>query len=362
VPLQSILAHPTPALLAAVIATMGAESGLAVPAAAPAGDTGSAVDAASFQTIGGAARGTASGQASSAVGPGSGALRPASGAARRVVALQPEGPRQPFFCVHPAGGNTFVYKELAELLGTEQPFHAIQSDGLDDELLEDLTIAGMAASYVAAIRAVRPHGPVHLGGWSMGGLVAFEMAQQLRAAGGEAGLLVLFDTRAFTRPDDVDELPEDDVDILHALLGADLSLSLAQLQALPAHRVLSHVVEEGRRRGHLAADFGIEQAKRLLTVYKRNRRLMWDYLPRPYPGAMTLIQARERRPGENPPIGLGWDPLIAGGLATHLVPGNHNNLMIPPYVGAVAELLRTLLAAIDRGAAILPAAGSAGGR
>ncbi len=298
-PLQTIVTHSTPARLAAALARAGAE--------AP----------------------------------------PRPAAASRLVALQAEGARPPFFCVHPAGGNTVADVELAERLGPSQPFYAVQSDGLDDDLIDGLAVESMAARYVEAIRDVQARGPFHLGGWSMGGLVAYEMAQQLHAAGERVALLVLFDTRAYTRPDDVDELPEDDVEILFALYGPDLDLSLAEMQALPAAAVLPHVIERGRRAGLLAADFGPEQARRLLTVYKRNRRLMWDYLPRPYPGAMVLLQASERRRGEEPPLGLGWDELVRGGLRTHLVPGNHNNLMAAPHVAAVAAAMSRLLAGLD---------------
>ncbi len=273
--------------------------------------------------------------------------RPAVG---RLVALQPEGPRLPFFCVHPAGGNTFSYLDLVQCLGAEQPLYALQSDGLDTPFVPGLTLERMAASYADAIRQARPTGPYHVGGWSMGGLVAYEVAQQLHAAGEEVGLLVLFDTRADTRPEGFTELPEDEAELLYILYRDDLDLSREHMAALPPGEAVAYVVAQAQKAGQLPADFGVEQAKGLMAVYMRNRRLMWNYTPRPYPGSMVLFQARERRPGEELPLGLRWDGLVRGGLSTHLVPGDHNDLLVPPYVAEVAARLTRLFAEFEAGA------------
>src|SRR5262249_47406289 len=100
----------------------------------------------------------------------------------------------PFYCVHPGGGVVIPYFALARLLGPEQTFYGFQAAGLgrDDEL--DTTIEAMSTRYLQAMRAVQPIGPYLLGGWSLGGVVAFEMAQQLRKSGEEVGLLALIDS------------------------------------------------------------------------------------------------------------------------------------------------------------------------
>ncbi len=298
-PLHAVMAGSTPGRLAAALAALGAgvEDGVALPAAAAVG---------------------------------------------RLVALQPEGTRPPLFCVHPAGGNTFAYLDLVRCLGTGQPLYALQSDGLDTPFVAGLTLERMAESYVAAIRRAQPAGPYHVGGWSMGGLVAYEVAQQLLAAGEEVALLVLFDTRADTRPEGFAELPEDEAELLYILYRDELDLSRERMAALPPGGALAYVIERAQAAGQLAADFGFEQAEKLMAVYMRNRRLMWNYTPRPYAGSMVLFQARERRPGEELPVGLRWDALVRGGLATQVVPGEHNNLLTPPYVEEVAARLTRL--------------------
>src|SRR5262249_17345537 len=108
-----------------------------------------------------------------------------------VLVLQPAGDpagaggRGPFFFVHPIGGAATCYLALSRHLGPGQPFYALEDPALyDDESLDD-GFEALAARYVAAVREVRPEGPCILGGWSYGGIMAFEMARQLRALGQE---------------------------------------------------------------------------------------------------------------------------------------------------------------------------------
>ena len=111
-----------------------------------------------------------------------------------IVAIQPNGSRPPFFCIHGGGGNVLIYRALSQHLGSDQPFFGLQAQGLDGERPCLITIEEMASLYVDEIRRVQPHGPYHLGGYCMGGTVAYEMAQRLRAQGEEVALLALFDT------------------------------------------------------------------------------------------------------------------------------------------------------------------------
>ena len=121
-----------------------------------------------------------------------------------LVTIQSEGSKPPFFCVHGVGGNVVGFHELAKRMKPDFPFYGLQSQGLDGKSDLLTTIENMAAHYLKEIREVQPSGPYHLGGFSMGGLVAYEMAQQLVAAGEEVGLVVLFDTYA-TAPKSVNE-------------------------------------------------------------------------------------------------------------------------------------------------------------
>jgi len=111
-----------------------------------------------------------------------------------LVAVQVAGSRPPFFCMHGAGGTVLMYRDLSRRLGDDQPFYGLQAQGLDGSSSPLTTVEEMAALYVTEIRRVQSHGPYFLGGYCLGGTVALEVAQRLRAEGETVALLALFDT------------------------------------------------------------------------------------------------------------------------------------------------------------------------
>src|SRR5271154_5449555 len=111
-----------------------------------------------------------------------------------LVAIQPNGSRPPFFCMHPHGGNVLVYRDLAKQLGDDQPFFGLQSQGLGGTQRPLSRIEDMAAIYLKEIRKKQPRGPYLLGGYCMGGTIAYEVACQFQQIGEEVALLALFDT------------------------------------------------------------------------------------------------------------------------------------------------------------------------
>jgi acyl carrier protein len=104
-----------------------------------------------------------------------------------LVVVQSEGSRPNFFCVHGAGGNILIYRDLVKHLGTDQPFYGLQSQGLDGKGNLQTKVEDMARIYLQEVRRVQPRGPYFLGGYCMGGTVAYEMAQQLTAQGESVG-------------------------------------------------------------------------------------------------------------------------------------------------------------------------------
>jgi thioesterase domain-containing protein len=111
-----------------------------------------------------------------------------------LVAIQRSGSRPPIFALPGVDGGVVGLHTLARLLGADQPFYGLQSRGLDG-LGRPLTrIEDIAAACVQEIRGLQSGGPYHLVGMCMGGLVAWEIARQLRDAGQEVGLLALVET------------------------------------------------------------------------------------------------------------------------------------------------------------------------
>jgi thioesterase domain-containing protein len=108
--------------------------------------------------------------------------------------IKSSGNLHPFFCVHGVGGNVLNYYPLVSFLDKEQPLYGLQCRGVDGVSPLFGSVAVMAREYIKEIRQIQPHGPYFLGGGSMGGLVAFEMAQQLSSMNEPIGLLAMFDS------------------------------------------------------------------------------------------------------------------------------------------------------------------------
>lgn len=265
---------------------------------------------------------------------------------RSLVAIQPSGTRRPLFAVPGVGGNVVGYRDLSHLLGPDQPFYGLQSRGLSGTEAPRTDIVEMATAYLEEIRQVQPEGPYNLLGACMGAVVAFEMAQQLHAAGQEVGLLVLleprspFRTRRAVLPAEARTLK---------FIASRLRLYVRRLATLRGRerveyvrdrlRTLTQVVVKGDLyrgdRGDYNADF-VRQAN--LTAVHR-------YQPREYPGRVVLLLAEGRNAaaGEDDPR-LGWGRVAGHGLTAHSVPGDNSGLMLRrPNVEGLAPLLSEYL-------------------
>lgn len=111
-----------------------------------------------------------------------------------LVPLKAQGTRPPLFFVHGWGGSVFGFLELARQLPADQPCYGMQAVGLDGRVERHLTVEAMAEHYVREIISFQPAGAVSLAGYSMGGMIAFEVARQLRGRGRRVAMLALLDT------------------------------------------------------------------------------------------------------------------------------------------------------------------------
>jgi thioesterase domain-containing protein len=228
-----------------------------------------------------------------------------------------QGNRTPFFCVHAIGGAVFSYVELAQSLGLEQPFYALQARGLDGRGEPIADLEEMAAEYVRAIRAVQPDGPYRLGGWSFGGAVAFEMARQLRAEGARVDFLALLDSWS-PELSDATEATEDEV---REIVARDL--------------------------GAVGGVIAPEQRERLLTVYRAHLRALHRYRPEPWLDDSVFVTLFRAEPAPGLPVAPanGWEQLILGEIEICQIPGDHYTMLAKPQVGVLAEHLATRLGA-----------------
>jgi amino acid adenylation domain-containing protein len=259
----------------------------------------------------------------------------------RLVAMQPNGSHAPFFCVHPSGGSAFGYVHLANCFASEQPFFGLEAVGLDGEERPLERVEEMASRYLEAVQELQRTGPYRLGGWSMGGIIAFEMAHQLRERGHSVGLVAMLDTHV---PHDGGRRPlHDDLvtmfvdDLIRTLGKQPPALDVAPASMGPEQR-LALMASRLDRAGLLPPGVQQAQLQHRLDVFISNVRAFWLYRPRRYPGRINLVHAE--RSGD---LAARWRPYAAGGVASVTVPGDHFSILRPPSVQMVAEALRQSL-------------------
>ena len=214
---------------------------------------------------------------------------------------------RPFFCVHPIGGNVLAYAELAQQLETV-PFYGLQSPDPADGA--PASVEAMAEHYLAALRTVQPEGPYRLGGWSMGGAVAYEMARQLAAAGEQVELLALIDSAA---PAVDVEPPPSDLALLARFAGdlarlAGLEIPVRSLAGATVKEALANLVVQAEAAGVLPPGLDAEALGRLFEVFRSNYRALAAYRPLASTGCLTLFRAGARRRAIRPWAGPGWRP------------------------------------------------------
>ncbi len=295
-----------------------------------------------------------------------------------LVALQPHGSRPPFFCIHPPDGSIAYYRLLAQYIGQDQPVYGVQARATPVSGDAALGLEDLATTYARDIRAFQPEGPYTLGGYSAGGMLAFEIARQLRVQGQTVALLVLFDTLcpgvAMERPAPPYAPPLRDKLSYHAAIWVGLRPrdKLAYVQER-ARGIGRRVALHNRARGigrHAAALWAPRRRVESVQGTTSNvesvqgatgnvvgapaPRAPQPYVPRAYPGAVTIFlgaQTQRDAPDQVDPR-LRWRQLARDGLETHWFPGDHYAIMLEPVVARqVAARLRACLATAQENAA-----------
>jgi thioesterase domain-containing protein/acyl carrier protein len=271
--------------------------------------------------------------------------RPEPASHSPLVAIRREGNAPAFFCVHPAGGNVLCYAALAQHLGPGRPFYGFQARGLEDGKEPHTTIEAAASYYVEAMRAVQPEGPYLIGGWSIGGLIAFEMARLLYAQQQQIALLALFDSYLVHEK----QIEEDEAALL---INSALHLGLP-LEHLPALRAdlrpldpeaqLNFALEHLRRLNLLPPVMEDSQVRSLIRVFKANLQAARDYSPHASSGRLTLFKASEPLGESATDPAEDWISLAMDGVEVREIPGDHFAIMREPHVRILAEHLNECL-------------------
>ncbi len=247
---------------------------------------------------------------------------------RCLVPIKTSGNRLPFYCVHGVGGNVLEYLDLARQVHPEQPFYGIQAIGLSDPG-KWFTIEEMAERYLREIREFQPEGPYCLGGSSLGGLVAYEMARQLTGANQPVGLVALFDTSV---PGAVRSMSG------WRTFQYRLSLHWHNLAALNPRERVKYLAKRARR---LRDPDRLPETIR--SVQQAGEWAATTYLPGGYTGDVVLFRATEQPPWIEADRTLGWRNLVKGEICIYDTPGHHADLVRDPRAKVLAEQLEDAL-------------------
>jgi thioesterase domain-containing protein/acyl carrier protein len=252
-----------------------------------------------------------------------------------LVPIQPRGGQPPLFCMHPIGGHVLCYFKLAQELGADQPVYGLQARGLEDDQPPPLSVEAMAADYISSIRTVQPHGPYYLCGWSFGGVIAFEMAQQLLRDGEQIGLLSVFDS-SLIPPIAPVHTPAEELKVLAWALGGvfnkEIPLSLDELEGLSPDEMLAFLLERIQSLEVVPTDIGLPQMRRYLAVFRSVIHASHTYVPQDYPRSVLLFQAAEAPLEEQEHRAAEWSRVAGGRVIVDNVPGSHFSLMNTPEV------------------------------
>ena len=243
-----------------------------------------------------------------------------SSANPELVVLK-NGSRWPLFVVHTMGGNLFHYYELARHMHADQAVYGLQARGGFGTGRPDCSIEAIAAQCLESMRAAQPCGPYMIAGYSSGGVVAYEMAQQLTGAGEQVALVALLDTYA----------PQ-------VITAQRLFVELARLIR---HQSSFRGVQE------LAYFIGLHRLKldrlrELRNIGEAHRWAHWSYRPKPYPHPVELFIAEESA-NRARIDGLGWSRWVKQLTLVHEFPDSHGSLVKLPVVAEVAARLQARL-------------------
>jgi amino acid adenylation domain-containing protein len=263
---------------------------------------------------------------------------------RNLVAIRPQGSLPPLFLVHPAGGEVAYAHALTQSLDPELPIYGLAASGLLEGEAPLRTVEDMAERYILAIRQIQPRGPYHLAGYSSGGTVAYEMANQLIGADETVAFIGLIDT-AHTdgararQPQVADEanylLQKYAAAIAAGTIGNATSSILEELKRLASAGDVDAMLVRFQETGLIPGDLDKDALRPYLSVYMATEEAVGRYTSSPIPVSLWLFRATQRPERGNAADSddlLGWKKLAGNRLRVIPVEGNHQTMIESPHV------------------------------
>lgn len=281
-------------------------------------------------------------------------------ASSTLVPIRSSGSLLPLFLVHPAGGGVAAYHDLAKYLSPEQPVFALQNL---DSRIQPPRIEDMAALYIEAIQPVCPNGPYVLGGSSLGGVVAFEMAVQLKAHGRRISLVAMLDAPAriirHMRGQEGHSSLAVELVMFASIIASgrqtEFQLRLGDVDPLQPEEQINRVFNQLKQQQLVLADLSPSVFRAALTAFVSNLNALEKYVPGSYDGRVAMVRAKDTSPNmkasaqelcDDP--AFGWQPHCKRPITVRFVPGDHVLMNLEPNVRFTgAELQRFLNEAKD---------------
>ncbi|HEX4417056.1 MAG TPA: thioesterase domain-containing protein, partial [Kofleriaceae bacterium] len=273
-----------------------------------------------------------------------------------LVRLRGGGKKPPLILVHPAGGDVLCYRELVAELGPDYPVLAFEAAIGPGGAVRDRSVADMVAAYTAALRRAQPTGPYRLAGWSLGGLVAAEMGQALRAAGDRVTFVGLLDTVA-RRPGsptgvglDIPRCALAFTRYFEQYFRRSLEVDRDTVLGLDGDALVAYLTQRMHAAEILPPDVDVSYTRRLFNIYLDHSTAYFDHVPSRYTGRMLLLRAQVAMPAElndarmpREARTLGWDAYCDAPLEVVDVPGDHITMLGGSHVRVMGERLRQAL-------------------
>jgi enterobactin synthetase component F len=248
------------------------------------------------------------------------------------------------FCVHPVAGMSWGYAGLTRYLAPPQSIYGLQSIGLVDSM--PLSIEAMAIRYLEEIRKVQPRGPYMLVGWSLGGLVAHEIAAQLCRSGEKVRLLGMLDSYPFRFSETMAE-----ADVVAASLGF-LGYSPERLHGANGINALADLLTEEYALNDIPLPPGLsndELVKKVRRVTEQNLAMARRFTPGYVPHDLLFVRAAHRPVGaagkfldDRPDV---WEDHIGGKVIVHEVACRHQDMLDPEPLREISNILAEAMAA-----------------
>ena len=256
-------------------------------------------------------------------------------ASQSLVPLRASRNGLPLFLVHNKYCFVMYYRHLLGDLKSDRPVFGLQPLPLDGKHRIPRTIESMAVDYVTEIRRVQPYGPYFIAAHSFGGLVSFEIAQQLVRQGEQVSFLGLIDTGLRDTPqEEWSRMSAAAVRLSRRVYGFFRKVRWIRNTLLMRHLDL-----------RIQLGLSIPYEHRPAYYDRLCVRASRAYVPKPYPGHITMFSAL----GNSARQRATWEPLARGGLTVLEVPAGHDDMVLPPRCKLLAEYFDARLDAAVRG-------------